>query len=405
MGFSDLIKSLFGGVAEESADPARKTVKVGHNSYTPVSTGAQLNRIAWRLCKEYIASAVSKVEIRTFREGTEIFGEEYYRWNIRPNVNQTSTEFWQRAAEKYFEEGRLLIIPVGDQLVIADSWNRKSYALMPAAFSDVVVGDFRFGKVFFADDVMYFENPDGDSIKAMITGAEQLIDRTLAEAVEKYRLDGGERGTLEIDSMQMGTDEEQEELEQLLNEDFANYFGSKNAVIPLYDGIKYTPLSHGNAQKTSIVGDIKSLLNLSIEVAAQAMKIPPVLILGTVADSKTAVQNFLTFCIDPFMNMITEGANACLCGKEVLKGTYITADSSYIEHADIFSLAEKSYKLIAASVMNTNEIRRKLSEPRINAEWADEYARTKNYETVNTMGKEETGYDGNEDENNGADEG
>ena len=109
------------------------------------------------------------------------------------------------------------------------------------------------------------------------------------------------------------------------------------------------------------------------------------------------MQNFLSFCIDPFMNMIAEGANACLYGQNVLKGSCISPDSSCIEHADIFSLAEKVDKLIAASVLNVNEVRRKVGEPQIPEDWANEYTRTKNYEAVNAAGKDDNNADNSND--------
>lgn len=398
MGFGDFIKSLFSSVeVQQENDPARRSVRIGGNTYTPVQAKEYMNRLAWYICKDYIASAVSKVEMRTFLRGREVFGEEYYRWNYKPNVNQTSTEFWIEAVNKYYENGELLIIPIDRQLIIADSWNREEYTLKPAVYKNVVCKTLTFDRWFTGDEVMYFRTPDGLTLRPMIAGVADLIDGTLSEAADKYRLEGGERGTLTIDSMQTGSNDDNDELEEILNEDFEAYFQSKNAVVPLFEGMEYKPVTNPNGQKTSIVNDIQSLLHQSIEVVAQAVKIPPVLIIGNVADSKTAVQNFLSFCIDPFMNMIAEGANACLYGQNVLKGSCISPDSSCIEHADIFSLAEKVDKLIAASVLNVNEVRRKVGEPQIPEDWANEYTRTKNYEAVNAAGKDDNNADNSND--------
>ena len=390
MGFGDFIKSLFSSVeVRQENDPARRSVKIGSTTYTPVEIREYMAKAAWRICKDYIAAAVSKAEIRTFLNGKEIFGEEYYRWNFKPNVNQSSTEFWVKAVNKYFDDGELLIIPWDMHLIIADHFNRDEYALLPAIFRDVSVGDFTFNRTFSGDEVMYFKLPEGQSMKYLIAGAEKLIDDTLSEAFDKYRLEGGERGTFTYDSVQTGSDEDNEKLEEILNEDFARYFQAKNAVIPLFEGMKYEPVTNPNGQKTSIVADMVSLMDLSVKLTAESLKIPPALILGNVADTKTALGNFLTFCVDPFLNMVTEGANACLYGKRILKGSYLSADSSNVEHVDIFAMAEKIDKLIAASIVNTNEVRRKIGEPMICEPWADEYSRTKNYETVKSVGKDD----------------
>lgn len=405
MGFGDFVRSLFSSVGvQQENDPMRRSVKIGSTTYTPAEMQNYMTNAAWRICKDYIAAAVSKAEIRTFLNGRETFGEEYYRWNVKPNVNMTSTEFWAKAVDRFYDDGELLIVPVGNQLIIADHFSRTEYALYPAVFSGVTVGDFTFGKIFTSEDVMYFRSPE--VMKPLTTAAERLINDTLADASDKYRLEGGERGTLTIDSMQTGNDEDNEELERILNEDFAEYFKNKNAIVPLYEGMQYTPVTNPNGQKTSIVNDISALLDMAVKIQAEAFKIPPALILGNVADTKTAVQNFLTFCIDPFLNMIVEGANACLYGNRILSGSYLSADSSPVEHADIFSQAEKIDKLKAAGILSTNEVRRKMGEPRINEKWADEYAMTKNYENIKTMGKDDSNAnddrqkaDGGSDEN------
>ena len=104
------------------------------------------------------------------------------------------------------------------------------------------------------------------------------------------------------------------------------------------------------------------------------------------ADTKTAVDNLLTFCIDPLLDMITEAMNAVRYGKRVLEGSCIEADTTAIKHVDALSIAGDLDKLISARIYNTNEIRRKIGEPKINEPWADEYVMTKNYEAVTGSG-------------------
>jgi phage portal protein BeeE len=40
-----------------------------------------------------VANAVSKCEFKTFLNGKEDKGKEYYLWNIEPNKNQNSSDF------------------------------------------------------------------------------------------------------------------------------------------------------------------------------------------------------------------------------------------------------------------------------------------------------------------------
>lgn len=121
---------------------------------------------------------------------------------------------------------------------------------------------------------------------------------------------------------------------------------------------------------------------------AQALRVPPALLLGEVADTGMVVQNLLTFCIDPLLDNITEAANAVMYGKGVIEGNFLQADSTCIEHIDIFKAGSNIDKIHSNSILSVNEIRRKIGEPRINESWADGYIQTKNYDVIEEKGSE-----------------
>ena len=393
MGLKDLIGGIF---KSKTADPQVQTISVNGATYVPAEANIQLQKAALHICKDYIASAISKCEIRTFLRGKEVFGAEYYLWNYSPNLNQTSTEFWRDVIYKLYESGEVLIVPIGKQMMVADTFEKERYDLKPTIFSRITRGSLTLNRTFDSTSAIYLTLPDSVRPDNLLSGINDVINGTLQEAIEKYHFEGGERGTFEYEAMKTGDEEYAAAIQKLLDEDFAAYFKARNAVVPIYAGTKYTPQVNRIGQNTSIVGDITALLDQSIKTTAQAMKIPPSLILGEVADTKTAVSNFLSFCIDPLTDMIAEAINSVRYGEEVLKGSYVSVDTSYIEHVDVFSLAANIDKIRAASILNTNEIRRKISEPRINELWADEYAITKNYESVSTAGGKGNGNTHNE---------
>lgn len=385
------LKEIFGGIfGQKTADPARTEYTVaGGATYAPVSGGAvELQRIAVTLCKDYIASAISKCEMRTFLHGKEIFGDEYYLWNVRPNPNQTSTEFWREVIYRLYDENEVLIVPVNNSMLIADGFAKKEYVLYPTVFTGISRGTLTLDGTYNSSTAIYLTLSENMRPQSLTNGVTGLLNDTLETAVKKYKLDGGEHGTFEMSAVPMGDDDERKETERQINEMFKNYFSSENAVLTLNNGEKYTPSYRSNGQKTSIVNDITVLLEQAVITTAQAYKIPPALILGTVADTKTAVSNLLTFCIDPLLDMITEAINAVRYGKEVLKGSYISADTSCIEHTDALNIAGNLDKLKGAGLFSTNEIRRKIGEPKINEKWADEYTLTKNYEHERTKTSE-----------------
>ena len=66
----------------------------------------QIRELAWWSCVNWIADAIGRCEVRTYREGEEIREREYYLWNVEPNVNQNSTAFWHKAVARLFQYAR-----------------------------------------------------------------------------------------------------------------------------------------------------------------------------------------------------------------------------------------------------------------------------------------------------------
>ncbi len=334
MGLREILGWLF-PKRTASADPQRATYVIGRASQAEgVDMLPDLQRAAVHICKDYIASSVAKCEFRTFLRGAEVKGDEYYLWNVAPNPSQTSTEFWREAITRLYDEGEVLIVPIGNHIIIADSFCKWEKAVVPTIYTDISRGDFRCTAYYTSETAIRLSLPDELTPRSITEGLCTALSSVFVEAMDKYRLEGGERGTYEFDSARMGDEEYNKRIQQNLDEDFAAYFKSKNAVLPIYDGTKYTPVMNNSGQKTSIVSDITGITEQIFTAQAQAYKIPPALILGSVADTKTSMENYLSFCIDPLVDMITEAINRVRYGKAFLEGSYIQCDTSYIRHID-----------------------------------------------------------------------
>ncbi len=104
-----------------------------------------------------IANAVSKCEFKTYINGKEIKGREYYLWNIEPNKNQNSSGFIHKWLSQLYRHNEALIIENNGQLLVADSFTRAPYALYDDVFTQVTVGDFTFSRSFVQSEVLYFK--------------------------------------------------------------------------------------------------------------------------------------------------------------------------------------------------------------------------------------------------------
>lgn len=113
---------------------------------------------------------------------------------------------------------------------------------------------------------------------------------------------------------------------------------------------------------------------------------PPTLVKGDVQDTGKAVDEMLTFCLDPLAEMFMQEINRKRSGRsEVLKGTKLQIDTMRVKHIDMFDIATSADKLISSGIYTVNMILRALGEPQIDEDWADQHFITKNYSTVQEL--------------------
>ena len=95
---------------------------------------------------DMIASLVAKCEFKTYRNGKEFKGYEWYSLNVKPNKNQNSTEFWQELISKLLFYREALVINVNNQLIIADDFQKEEFAVKESEFTQISRGDIAFNR-------------------------------------------------------------------------------------------------------------------------------------------------------------------------------------------------------------------------------------------------------------------
>lgn len=340
-----------------------------------------------------LAGLLAKCEFKTYIKGTEKKADEYYLWNVEPNVNQNSSQFVQELVSKLLFCNEALVVEANGQLLIADSFTQTPYALFPNTFSNVTVGDFTFGKTFSMTDVLYFRLNDRN-IRALLSGLIEGYSQLLDMAIGKYKRAGGRKGVAKINRTKTGDPDYEKKLNDLFTKKFKAYFSAENAVVDLPNGVEYQEITgEGSKKSTSEVNDIASITKEAISRVAQAFRIPPALLQGDIADVDKLIDELLTFCIAPLADLFQTEINRKRYGKAAyLAGTYLGIDTTCIKHIDIFDVAQAADKLISDRIYNVDEIRQKLGDAPLNTWWSKQYVMTKNLETVpETAGKQNNG--------------
>ncbi len=332
-------------------------------------------------CVNLLAGIISKCEFKTYMQNEPVKQDEYYTWNFEPNRNQNSVQLIQEFIARLLLNNEALMVEVGGQLLIADSYQHEEFVMKEDVFTSVTRNTMTFSRPFNMSEVIYIKLNDAD-IKQAMRGLYTLYGKAISEAFDKYQKSGGKSGILSINGAARGSPTFEADLEKLMNDRFKRFFESKNAVLPLFDGYDYVPQSTESAKKTTNeVSDIKSLTEQAITRAANAYKIAPQLLRGDVTNINDAINSTLTFAVDPLIKQLqVEIVRKRYGSKAMQEGNYIRIDATHIKHVDVFEIAEKADKLIAARLYNANEMRDKIGDERINQPWANEYVLTKNYE-------------------------
>ena len=275
----------------------------------------------------------------------------------------------------------MLVIDVNGQLLVADSYSRREYALYDDVFEQVTVGELRFDRSFTQSDVL-FVPLHSKNMRPLVNGLYETYRSLIEYGMRSYRKSRGMKGVLNIESL---VDSKAQEIySEIRNNGFKKFADAENAVLPIYHGMNYTDLG-SKTYSNEGTRDIRAMIDDVCDFTARAFGIPPTLLSGEVQGVSDALDQFLTFCIDPLCEMLSEEINRKRYGKDVLNGTYLRIDTKCVKHVDLLSVSTAIDKLIASGAFSVNDIRDVVGEPRIEESWADKHWMTKNYQEVQDL--------------------
>lgn len=347
----------------------------------------ELEGIAIQTAIGYIASAVSQCEFRTYLDGDEVRKSEYYRWNYSPNSNQNASQFIWDLVETLIYDGEALIVQERNQLFLADTFTTAENGVSEKFYQNISV-DGQDLKGRTAKDVLHlvFDNNDVRPLLSSVCNEYEALIETAASGYSKNYAD---KGILSHDGNERGKHGDNETKNELLRDRFKTFFSAENAVLPLAGGYTYTPLSK-NARNTSEINDVKILTDEIYNRVGQAFRIPPTLLRGEIGDVDASTKNFLRYAVKPICFLLEREITRKLYGEDaLLKGSYLTIDTSRLEVTGAFDMAEKVDKLIACGLFSIDEARRKIGEPAVNLPETQKHFITKNYAEIQQKGENE----------------
>ena len=337
-----------------------------------------MKKLAIDTCISFLARTISQSEFRVKNGETFIKDELYYRLNVRPNKNMTASTFWQTYIHKLIYENEGLIIQADDgDLLIADTFEHKQYAVLEDIFTNVTVKDYEFKRSFRQNEVIHlrYSNEElGPLIDGLFEDYGDLFGRIINSQKRKNQI----RGVVDVDARVSADEKSRNKLSEFINKMY-NAFDSKDvAIIPQQPGYKYTEVS-GGASSNASVEEINKVTNGFLDQVAMAIGIPVSLLHGDMADVEKQTKNYMFFTVAPLLKKIREEANVKFFEPaEYLAGKCI--DIRKASYQNVFDLATAVDKLRASGIMNGNEIRTELGLEMVDDEIMEKYFITKNYQ-------------------------
>lgn len=334
--------------------------------------------LAFQIGVSYIANALSKCEIKTFKGGKEVHEKLYYRLNVSPNPNENSSQLINKFVENYYYKGGALLVPQGDMLYCADSYDiDDANPLKEYIFQNVVFGTTQVKKKYKSSDVFYMKL-DNKDVKKLIDLMYAQYGELISLAIQSYKRTNGKKYKLILEQYRAGDTEFQKVYDEVLKKQLKTFIENDNAVFPQYKGMSLEEFSTATPSNSS---DVIALRKEVFDTTAQALKIPLPMMYGNITNINDVVKVFLTFCIDPLADMVSEEFTRKYYKFEEWKnGDFVAVDTSNINHIDILEVADKVEKVIGCGVSNLDEMRKLIGWQPLGTEFSTSYFLTKNFD-------------------------
>ena len=355
-----------------------------------------LSKLAIEKAIGMISHAIAKSEFVVQRKDGREKDHVYWILNIRPNRNETATDFWIAVIKKLLIESECLVCNVSGMLYMADTFTADRAVIMPRVYKNITIisgGEtFRLDKNFRSDEVMHLR-AQNKKIRKYIENVLKLYNDTVnaiaaskkLESYPKFTMDipgqlpimrtkdgAGRERTLTIDEYKKSIKKvlESEEIEILLNQ----------------NGMKIDQLKR-EAGATS--EDVVKLATEIFTECAFAFDIPEAAFLGKITEKADSTNEFITYAVSWVKEIIEDAMNACLVGEiDYLAGEKIWIDMSRFKHRDLVESAANLDKLRGIG-FNFDEIREAIGWEALNTEFSQARALTKNY--MSELGGEDGG--------------
>lgn len=394
MSFSEKIKQFFGFSPPEQKITSRDFLLNGDDLNCEILgywQEYQLRDLAFNCCVNLIANAIANCEFKTFERGKPVKSDYYYLLNVEPNVNENSTAFWKKVIYKLYAKNEALVIPIprggNVELVVADSWTKPEYIpTQENVYRQIQVGQQSYTRDLKEREVLHL-TLNSDDAKRVVDALYESYKKLVQSSIKSNVWNNGQHMKVHIAQVASGQDDFEKKFSDMLESSYKPFLESNTGFLTEFDGYDFQLVNNGTGTKDT--RDIKALFDDIFSFTARGLGIPPVLVQGDVAGINDIITHWLTTGIDPLAAQISKEFSRKLIPKsDWLRGDRVYADTSTIQHFDMFSNAANIEKIVESAAYSINELREATGGAPLPDKWANIHWMTKNIATVETVARD-----------------
>lgn len=337
-----------------------------------------LQKMAIDSVLSFVARTFSTAKF-SFKNGKDVVESDWdYILNVRPNKNESASDFWQRAIYKLMFDNELLIVLSDDnQLLIADDFYQEEYAIYESRYTDVTVKEYTFQRTFYNSDVIYIRYGN-EKLQSILDGLfkdyGKLFGRMLQIALRNNQI----RGSLKTGQTSTFDEKTRVALQNYVERMYDSFNNESVAVVPLTKDFDYEEYTNKTGVQNQSADELNKVKKAPIDDVARIVGVPSALIHGEMANSETNSKAYRTQTVTPLVKKITDELNAKLLSKKDYTNG-LKVQITGVHTPDIFELATAIDKLVSSMAFSPNDVREELGRERVDDAKMDKYYLTKNY--------------------------
>lgn len=342
-----------------------------------------------------VAHAIAKSEFIVQGKNERLRNELYWSLNVKPNLNETATEFWIEVIQRLLKNSECLICIIGKKFYIADSFQVNNSVMLNQIYSNITITangeSLQLNNTYTSDEVIHLKAKN-KKIRAYMETVMKMHDDVVSAIEAAIKISKTPKFMLKIaGAMPVIRTLRADGTEQTLTVDefkknIKNLLESENIeILQASNGLEISQLKIDTAVTSE---DVVKISKEIFEECAFAFDIPKTVFMGEITEKADSTNEFITYAVGWVAEILNDAMNATLVGKEsFLKGEYIWIDLSGFKHRDLVESANYLDKLRSIG-FSLDEIRQAIGWEALNTPFSQERVITKNY--TNDLGSENT---------------